>query len=134
VFPGRVSPEELAGFLRLSDLHVYLTAPFVLSWSVLNAMASGCVVLGSDVPPVRELIDPGRNGLIEPLFDLDRLTETALRVLDDPAAFAPLGRAARETIERRYSIDACIPPLADLFERTATGQIQKNGTGPVLAK
>ena len=88
-------PEHLAAIFRLSDLHIYLTAPFVLSWSLLDAMASGCVVLASDVPPVREVIEPGQNGLIEPLFDVDRLTETALRVLDDPAAFAPLGRAAR---------------------------------------
>ena len=53
------------------------------------------MVLASDVPPVREVIEPGQNGLVEPLFDVERLTETALRVLDDPAAFAPLGDAAR---------------------------------------
>jgi glycosyltransferase involved in cell wall biosynthesis len=103
----------------LSDLHIYLTAPFVLSWSILNAMASGCVVLASDVPPVREVIEPGQNGLLEPLFDVERLTETALRVLDDPAAFAPLGKAARRTVEERYSVEVCIPPLADYLERSA---------------
>ncbi len=65
VFLGRVLPEQLADILRISDLHIYLTAPFVLSWSLLNAMASGCVVLGSDVPPVREVIRPGENGLVE---------------------------------------------------------------------
>ena len=91
LFLGRVLPEQLADILRLSDLHIYLTAPFVLSWSLLNAMATGCVVLASDVPPVREVIEPGVNGLVEPLFDVERLTETALEVLDDPAAFAPLG-------------------------------------------
>ena len=63
----------------------------MLSWSLLDAMATGLVVLASDVPPVREVIEPGVNGLVEPLFDVDRLAETALRVLDDPAAFAPLG-------------------------------------------
>ena len=61
LFLGRILPEQLADILRISDLHIYLTAPFVLSWSLLNAMASGCVVLGSDVPPVRELIEPGQN-------------------------------------------------------------------------
>ena len=49
------------------------------------------VVLASDVPPVREVIEPGVNGLVEPLFDVDRLTETALRVLDDPASLCPAG-------------------------------------------
>ena len=119
IFLGRILPEQLADILRISDLHIYLTAPFVLSWSLLNAMASGCVVLGSDTPPVRELIRPGENGLVEPLFDLDRLTETALRVLDDPAEFAPLGQAGRRTIEEAYSLEVCIPPLKDFFERVA---------------
>ncbi len=117
VFLGRILPEQLADILRISDLHIYLTAPFVLSWSLLNAMASGCVVLGSDVPPVREVLRPGENGLVESLFDLERLTETALEVLDDPARFAPLGRAARRTIEESYSLEVCIPPLKDFFER-----------------
>jgi glycosyltransferase involved in cell wall biosynthesis len=125
IFTGRVLPEQLAAIFRLSDLHIYLTAPFVLSWSLLDAMASGCVVLASDVPPVREVIEPGRNGLVEPLFDIERLTETALRVLDDPAAFAPLGRAARETVEQNYRVEVCIPPLADYFERIASGKARR---------
>jgi glycosyltransferase involved in cell wall biosynthesis len=120
LFLGRILPERLADILRISDLHIYLTAPFVLSWSMLDAMASGCVVVASDVPPVRELIEPGRNGLVEPLFDVERLTDTALRVLAEPAEFAPLGRAARRTIEEKYSLEVCIPPLKEFFERVAT--------------
>jgi glycosyltransferase involved in cell wall biosynthesis len=120
IFTGRILPEHLAAIFRLSDLHIYLTAPFVLSWSLLDAMASGCVVLASDVPPVREVVEDGHSGLIEPLFDVDRLTERALRVLDDPAAFAPLGRAARETIEEKYSLEVCIPPLARFLEDAAS--------------
>jgi glycosyltransferase involved in cell wall biosynthesis len=117
IFLGRVLPERLADILRISDLHIYLTAPFVLSWSLLDAMATGCVVLAADVPPVREVIEPGVNGLVEPLFDVERLTETALRVIADPAAFAPLGQAARRTIEEKYSLETCIPPLASFFQR-----------------
>jgi glycosyltransferase involved in cell wall biosynthesis len=119
IFVGRILPEQLADMFRISDLHIYLTAPFVLSWSVLNAMASSCVVLASDVPPVREVIEPGENGLVEPLFDVDRLTDTALRVLDSPAEFAALGRAARRTIEKSYSIETCIPPIQSFFENVA---------------
>jgi glycosyltransferase involved in cell wall biosynthesis len=70
---------------------------------------------------VREVLRPGENGLVEPLFDVDRLAETALEVLDDPAQFAPLGRAARRTIEESYSLDTCIPPLKDFYERVAAG-------------
>ncbi|MDR3620553.1 MAG: glycosyltransferase [Paludisphaera borealis] len=117
LFLGRIAPERLAEILRRTDLHIYLSTPFVTSWSLFNAMSSGAVVLASDVEPVRELIEPGVNGLVGPLFDVDRLTETALRVLDDPATHAPLGRAARRTIEEKYSVDVCIPPLRDFFSR-----------------
>jgi glycosyltransferase involved in cell wall biosynthesis len=120
LFLGQIDPGQLADLLRITDLHLYLTAPFVLSWSLLNAMSSGAVVLASDVPPVVEVIEPGVNGLVEPLFDVDRLAETALRVLDDPASFAPLGRAARESIEARYSIEVAIPALQDYYERVAS--------------
>ena len=84
VFTGQVEPERLADLLCLSDLHVYLTAPFVTSWSMFNALACGCVVLASDVEPVREIIEHGRTGLLAPLFDTDLQVETALRVLDSP--------------------------------------------------
>lgn len=120
IFLGQVAPEVLADVLRRSDLHLYLTVPFVMSWSLFNALSTGLVVLGSDIDPVREVISPGETGLIEPLFDVDRLAETALKVLADPAEYAPLGRAARRLIEEKYSIDAAIPPLKRFFERVAS--------------
>ncbi len=119
VFLGHVPPGTLADVLRRSDLHLYLTVPFVASWSLFNALSTGLVVLGSDVGPVVEVIEPGVNGLVEPLFDVDRMAETALKVLHDPAEFAPLGHAGRRTIEASYSLDAAIPRLKDFFERTA---------------
>jgi glycosyltransferase involved in cell wall biosynthesis len=124
VFTGQIDPKTLADIFKMTDLHLYLTAPFVLSWSILNAMASGAVVLASDVEPVREVIEPGVNGLLEPLFDIDRLTEKALEVLADPASFAPLGVEARRTIEARYSIEVSIPPLKDYFERVASAGVR----------
>ena len=127
LFLGQVEPARLAEILRITDLHLYLTAPFVLSWSLLDAMASGAVVLASDVPPVLEVIEPGVNGLVEPLFDVDRLAGTAIKVLDDPAAFAPLARAARTTIEARYSVDVAIPALKDYFERVASAGPRRSG-------
>ncbi len=119
LFLGRILPEHLADILRLSDLHIYLSSPFVVSWSLFNAMASGVPVLASDVPPVREVVEHGVNGLVEPLFDIDRLTAAALKVLADPAGFSHLGMAARRTIEETYSIESCIPPIKDFFERVA---------------
>jgi len=120
VFLGHVEPEQLAEVLCLSDLHLYLSVPFVLSWSLFDALTCGCVVLAGDVLPVREVIEPGQNGLIEPLFDTDRLAETALRVLDDPAGFRPLGQAARVLMEKNYSLDVAIPELKDFFERISS--------------
>lgn len=119
LFLGQIEPAQLAGVLARSDLHLYLTVPFVLSWSLFNALASGCVVLTSDVEPVREVIESGVNGLVEPLFDVDRMAETALRVLANPAAYRPLGQAARTMMENRYSIEVAVPALKEYLERRA---------------
>jgi glycosyltransferase involved in cell wall biosynthesis len=121
VFLGHIEPEQLAQVLCLSDLHINLTVPFVLSWSLFNALACGCVVLAGDVPPVREVIEPGRTGLIEPLFDAERLAETSLRVLENPGAFKPLGEAARSLVQEKFGIDVCVPALRDFMQRTSPG-------------
>jgi glycosyltransferase involved in cell wall biosynthesis len=71
------------------------------------------------VAQVREVIEHGVNGLLEPLFDVDRLTATALKVLDDPAAYRPLGAAARQLMETKYGLDVAIPELKEYFERRA---------------
>ncbi|HLJ91729.1 MAG TPA: glycosyltransferase [Gemmataceae bacterium] len=117
VFLGHIEPARLAQVLGRSDLHIYLSVPFVVSWSLLNALASGCVVLGSQVDPVREVVEPGRTGLMEPLYDIDRLAETSLGVLANPGQYRPLGQAARKWVEEKYSLDVCIPELKDYFER-----------------
>jgi glycosyltransferase involved in cell wall biosynthesis len=120
VFLGHVEPAVLANVLRRSDLHVYLSVPFVLSWSVLNALACGCVVLAGDVAPVREVIEPDQTGLVRPLFDLDLLTESALAVLAQPGVYRPLGEAGRRLMEERYTLEVAVPPLKEFFERAAS--------------
>lgn len=117
LFLGHMDAADLTALLCQSDLHVYLSVPFVLSWSLFDALACGCVVLAGDVPPVRELIRPEENGLLEPLLDEDRLVAAAVRVLDDPLAFRPLGMAARRRIEEQYSLEVAIPELRSYFER-----------------
>jgi glycosyltransferase involved in cell wall biosynthesis len=120
VFLNHVEPAVLADILCLSDLHIYLTVPFVLSWSFFDALACGRVVLASDVEPVREVIEPDKNGLIGPFFDLEVLAEKALRVLKDPREFQPLGQAARTLMEETYSLDVAVPALKEFFERMAS--------------
>jgi glycosyltransferase involved in cell wall biosynthesis len=114
-FLGHIQPTELADVLACSALHCYQSVPFVVSWSLFNALASGCVVLAADTDPVREVLTPAVTGLTAPLFDTDRWTELALQVLHRPADHADLARAARQRILDQYSLDVCIPRLRDYF-------------------
>jgi len=122
LFTGPVPRNVLADILSASDLHVYLTVPFVLSWSLMNALACGCTVLASDTEPVREMIDHGRNGLLSPFYDIDGFVTQAMEVLDDPKAFRSLGEAGAEMIRRQYSLKVVIPKMLDLYERTLSGR------------
>jgi glycosyltransferase involved in cell wall biosynthesis len=116
-FVGLLPPEELGRVLAASDLHIYLTVPFVLSWSMMNAMSCGAVVLGSDTAPVREMLRDGHNGLLADFFDVDGLAEKAARVLRDPASYRALGHAAQKSITDQYSLDVTLPKMLDLYDR-----------------
>jgi glycosyltransferase involved in cell wall biosynthesis len=119
-FVGSVPPDTLAEAFSISDLHVYLTVPFVLSWSLLNALACGATVLASGTPPVREVIEHGKNGLLTDFFDVEAMAEQAAKVLGDPGQYRPLGRAGIELVREKYSLDVCQPQLVKLFEETAS--------------
>jgi glycosyltransferase involved in cell wall biosynthesis len=116
IFTGLMPETDLARLLAISDLHIYLTVPFVLSWSVFDALACGAVVLASDTPPVRDVIAAERTGLLVPFFEVDAYVEAADRVLHDPAKFAPLGRAGAELIQEKFSLDASLPQFLKLCE------------------
>ncbi|WP_398325085.1 glycosyltransferase [Vulcanococcus sp.] len=105
---GRLAYSELMALLQISAAHVYFSYPYALSWSVLEAMACGAVVVGSANGPVDEVIQHGHNGLIVPFSAHDQLAATLLQVLADPAGHAPLGLAARATVEQRYSLEGCV--------------------------
>jgi glycosyltransferase involved in cell wall biosynthesis len=92
VFPGRVDYQTYLALLQRSDAHVYLSYPFVASWSLREALASGCVVIGSDTPTVGEFITHDQNGLLVSFFEPKGLADTVLKVLED----APLARRLRE--------------------------------------
>ena len=123
-FLGRVNPVELGQILAAGDLHIYLTVPFVLSWSMMDAMSCGAVVLGSDTAPVREMIRDGENGLLADFFDTDALAQKALGVLRDPDAARPMGRAAEQTIQENYSLDAVLPRMLEMYQRAASVPLQ----------
>ncbi|MEN3109666.1 glycosyltransferase family 4 protein [Uliginosibacterium paludis] len=84
-FLGKVPYETYKTILQVSAVHVYLTYPFVLSWSLLEAMASGCRIIASDTAPVQEVIRDRQNGELVVFFDLSALSQKILRALNDPA-------------------------------------------------
>lgn len=124
VFTGLVAPTTLVDLFSLSDLHIYLTVPFVLSWSLLDAMACGCTILASDTAPVREVITDGENGLLADFFDVEGLASRALEVLRDPAAYRGMASRAASLINERYALDVTLPRLVDLFEQAQSGDQQ----------
>jgi len=118
-FLGTIPPAVLAQLFSITDLHVYLTVPFVLSWSLMNALACGAVVMASKTAPVCEMIRHGENGLLADFFDLEAMAKQADEVLDDPGKFSALSRAGVEFIRERYSLEVCLPKIVDLYEKTA---------------
>lgn len=104
-FLGKVPYQGYKRVLQVSASHVYLTYPFVLSWSMLEAMATGRLVLGSDTAPVREVVKEGVNGRLVNMFDARAIEEKVLEGLSMPVARASsLREGAMETVAARFSL------------------------------
>jgi glycosyltransferase involved in cell wall biosynthesis len=119
---GFVPPATVAELLAASDLHVYPSRTYPVAASLLEAMASGRVVLAWDGEPLREVLTPGRDSLLVPPDDEDAALRLARAVLDDPAGHAPLGEAAAALVRERYAEDVTLPHLVSLFERLVEGR------------
>ena len=107
-FVGKLAREDYLALLGVSALHLYLSVPFVLSWSCIEALASGCLVLGSDVAPVREAIEDGVNGFIVDARDSELLARRAADLLADRARLADVRRAARNQAVARFDLRRCL--------------------------
>lgn len=105
--------------LRASSVHVYLTRPFVLSWSFMEAMASGCLLVASDTPPVREVMEDGKNGLLVDFFDVKAIARRIEEALDHPTRYQELRDAARATIQERYAQSNILPQHVKLLQELA---------------
>jgi glycosyltransferase involved in cell wall biosynthesis len=110
--------------LRVSAAHVYLTWPFVASWSLAEAMSSGCAIVASDTPPVRDFIRDGENGRLVDFFDGQAIAASIAEILRDPERFAPMRAAARRTILDRYSIGQSLAAWDDLIDRVMAAPCQ----------
>jgi glycosyltransferase involved in cell wall biosynthesis len=109
--------------LQLSTVHTYLTFPFVLSWSFIEAMACGCTIVGSETGPVEEVIADGVNGRLVPFFDREALRATVADLLADEAQRARIGAAARHHARRHYDVnDVTLPRYAEVVRAIAEGR------------
>ena len=116
-FLGKVPYPTFLSILQVSRVHAYLTYPFVLSWSMIEAMAAGCHVIGAQVPPVAEAIDDGLNGSLVDFFDVPAWSRALTNALADPAQFDPLRHAARQTALDRYDLKTvCLPKMVQFVE------------------
>ena len=112
-FTGSLPYSQYLQVIQASSVHVYLTRPFVLSWSMLEVMSTGGLVLGSKTPPVEEVIEDGVNGLLVDFFAIDRIVERIEEVLDHPDKMANLRVKARETIQEKYDLSRLLPEHID---------------------
>lgn len=122
-FLGRIPYNHFVTLLQLSRVHVYLTYPFVLSWSLIEAMSAGCAIVGSDTTPVREAIRDGETGRLVDFFNTGALAGAICDLLENPAAREKLGKAARADAVARFDlVSTCLPGLLAWAEALARGK------------
>lgn len=116
-FVGTVPHPAFVALMQVSRVHAYLTYPFVLSWSMLEAMSAGALVVGSRTSPVEELITDGVNGLLVDFFDIKGWSKALTAALAEPERFMPLRKAARDTILKNYDLKTvCLPKMIEYVE------------------
>lgn len=119
-FLGNLPYEYFVPLLQLSTVHVYLTYPFVLSWSLLEAMSIGCAIVASDTKPLHEAIRHGDTGVLVDFFNPAALVEQVCDLLDAPEERARLGANAREFARAHYDLnDVCLPQQLAWVQRLA---------------
>jgi len=126
-FLGQISHGLFINILQLSAVHVYLTYPFVLSWSFMEAMAVGCLVVGSATTPVMEVLQDGQNGLLVDFFDGPGLVERIDEALSDPERMQALRANARQTILDQYDLKTVtLPAYLSLIDDVAAGRLRQH--------
>lgn len=117
-FVGKLPYTEYLKVLKISACHVYLTYPFVLSWSMLEAMSVGCLVVASNTAPVTEVIEHEKNGLLVNFFDTQQLAEGIANVLKAPVDYEAMRQNARQTIIERFDLNSiCLPTMVDYLTK-----------------
>jgi len=122
-FLGNVPYQYFIPILQISRVHVYLTYPFVLSWSLLEAMSVGCSIVASNTQPVREVIRHNETGRLVEFFDVDGLAHQICELLDNPVTRRKLGDNARAFVKKHYDLrSVCLPKQIEWVENLSTGR------------
>jgi glycosyltransferase involved in cell wall biosynthesis/parvulin-like peptidyl-prolyl isomerase len=108
-FTGWLPYEEYLQVLQASSAHVYLTRPFVLSWSLLESLCTGCLVVASKTAPVMEVIQDGVNGFLADFFSPQEICDRIEEALNHPDKMSEIRAKARETVEKYYSLSVLLP-------------------------
>ena len=109
-FVGKIPYDTYVNLMQISSVHIYLTYPFVLSWSLLEAMSMGAAIVASATQPVEEYMKDGENGLLFDFFDVESLSELVIKLLADPKERSRLGKNARDfAISQLDLTDQCLP-------------------------
>ena len=116
-FMGKVPYDQFTALMQVSRAHAYLTYPFVLSWSMIEAMSAGAHVVGSRTAPVEEVITHGVNGTLVDFLDVAGWSAALTDALADPEKYRPLRKAARQTALDRYDQKVLLPQMIDFVER-----------------
>ncbi|NBX50315.1 glycosyltransferase [bacterium] len=117
IFVGHMPYDYFVTLLQVSTVHVYLTYPFVLSWSLLEAMSVGCAIVASDTAPVQEAIKHSENGLLVDFFKPQELASQVIKLLDNQGLRKYLGQAARKTVIEKYDLKTvCLPKALEFVE------------------
>jgi glycosyltransferase involved in cell wall biosynthesis len=122
-FLGKIPHTLFVNVLQISSAHVYLTYPFVLSWSMLEAMAAGCLVISSSTPSVTEVLRDGENGMLVDFFDHIGIADRVDAVLDHPDRMQSIRDRARQTIIENYDLrTVTLPRYLSLIDRLLVGR------------
>ena len=114
---GKIPYNKLITVFQISSAHIYFTYPFVLSWSMLEAMSCECLVLGSRTKPVQEVIKDNLNGLLIEFSDIEGLASQLLKSLFRPEDYMAIRAQARETIIEKYKLKSCLKARLNLIDK-----------------
>ena len=123
LFTGRLDYSQYLKVLQISSCHVYLTYPFVLSWSLLEAMSIGCPVVGSKTEPVEEVITNRENGLLVDFFSTKEIANSVTSILKNSDMARQMGQKASDKVKKEYSLQTCIPQQISLINLVASGKL-----------